>query len=230
MSIRNRTVHASLWLMVLVILGLVFGGCAAIDTRPKTTYGDTLLTLPYQGGGLKVVVVTQDQREYVLSGQTKPEYVGQVRDREWGTPSYRYTESGQPLASDLLHAASEALRRSGYLVSQVELHPKDTGVIALTSLHAPEDARILYLVVYGWMYDYYQGVSFNYGPKNIGANYKLAYKLEARVLDSTGQLTLASVVRENDRQTMGGKAVFEYAAILADMLTDPEVVSALKSR
>lgn len=228
MSIRNRTVRASLWLLAIVTLALALGGCATFDTRPKATYGDTLLTLPYQGGGLKVVVAAQDQREYVLSGQTKPEYVGQVRENY--TISHRYTESGQPLASDLGRAAGEALRRSGYLVSQVKLQPKDPEVIALTSLRAPEVARILFLVVHEWMYDYFYGVSFRYGPKNVGANYKLAYKLEARVLDSAGQLTLVSVVREDDRQIMGSVALFEYRAIIADLLTDPEVVSALKAR
>ena len=230
MSIRSRKVRASLWFLALVILVLVFGGCKTIDTRPKPTYGDTLLTLPYHGGGLKVVVAAQDRREYVLSGQTGPDYVGQVRDQGYGRFSHQYTESGQPLASDLQRAASEALRRSGYLVALVDLDPKDTEAIALTRLRAPKEARILYLIVHEWMYDYYHGVSFNYGPKNIGANYKLAYKLEARVLDSAGQLTLVSVVRENDRQNMGRNEVWEYAAILADMLTDPEVVAALKTR
>jgi hypothetical protein len=235
MNIRNQTVRASLWLLAIVTWGLASGGCVP-HRGPQVTYGDTLLTLPYKGGGLRVVVAAQDRREYVISGQTKPEYVGQVRRAlgdavrlGMGIPSHRYTESGQPLASDLGRATAEALRRSGYLVAQVKIEPKDTKDIALANLRAPENARILFLVVHEWMYDYYYGVSFRYGPKNVGANYKLAYKLEARVLDSAGQLTLASVVREDDRQIMYDRAVFEYAAILADILTDPEVVSALKA-
>jgi len=201
----------------LGVAGLLGSGCVFVfDHGPRVTYGDTLLVPPYQGGGLQVVAAAQDRREYVLSGQTEPEYVGQARSR-WGIPHHRHTESGQPLAADLGRAAAEALRRAGFEVARVELAPKDPEVIALTRLRQPGGARILYLLIHEWMYDRYRGYT------NL-----LTYKLEARVLDSAGQ-RLASVVREDERQ-IERAAVLEYAAVLADLLTDPALVSALEAQ
>ncbi|HOX44774.1 MAG TPA: hypothetical protein PK668_14340 [Myxococcota bacterium] len=198
--------------------GLLAPGCIFVvgPSGPRVTYGDALIELPYQGGGLAIQVAAQDRREYVLSGQTEPEYVGQARSR-WGIPHHRHTESGRPLAADLGQAAAEALRRAGFLVAQVELQPKEPEVIALSRLRQGEAARSVFLVIHEWMYDRYRGYT------NL-----LTYKLEAQVLDSAGQ-RLASVVREAERQ-IDRPAVLEYADILADLLTDPELVSALEAR
>jgi hypothetical protein len=197
--------------------GLLASGCVFYrHVGPRVTYGDTLLELPYQGGELRVMVAAQDRRAYVLSGETEPEYVGQDRGR-WGIPFHRHTESGLPLATDLGRAAAEALRRAGFLVAQEELQPKEPEVIALTRLRQGEAARSLLLVIHEWMFDRYGGYT-----------YLLTYKLEVQVLDAAGQ-RLASVVREDERQ-IRRPAVLEYAAILADLLTDPELVSALEAR
>lgn len=83
------------------------GGCI----KPHN-YQEVMPNLNATGTG-PVVVVTHDQRPYVVSGGTNPALVGLVRAPA-GIPYPAYTQSGRPLADEMTAIISHALSSKGF--------------------------------------------------------------------------------------------------------------------
>lgn len=213
-----RILKAKKWrgvfpLLVVLGFGFIGSGCAGLF-GPRVTYSDTLTGVAYPGNGMRIAVASQDRREYVVSGQTEPEYVGQSRSK-FGIPFHRRTGSGRPLATALGQAAAQALIRGGFSALATEVNPKDSPKDVRSTLVQAGGQRLLVITIHEWMYDRYRGHT------NL-----LTYKLEAEVLDAQGQ-RLASATREDERQIRQA-AVLEYANVLMKLLNDSNIAAAMR--
>jgi hypothetical protein len=107
-SVLNQSLPrltASVWL----ILAFALSGCSAGWSH---RYDNLAPRVDARGFG-KVIVVTRDQRPYIVSGERKPQYVGTVRSL-YSEPWDIMTASGRSFAQDLSNAVCNALSGQGY--------------------------------------------------------------------------------------------------------------------
>jgi hypothetical protein len=135
-----------------------------------------------------VAVATLDQREYILSRQSRQELVGMQRGG-FGNPFDVLTESGRPLASEFTHAIRAALERNGIKVFAIETKPSNSTQAAMAELVASAGERLLLLSVKEWI-----------GDSQV--NTEARYDLQLVVTDKSGK-TLATNEYEGSRD-LGG--------------------------
>jgi hypothetical protein len=78
----------------------------------KVNYVDDHAKLNYAGQG-SIVVITRDERPYVLDGDKKPQFVGVMRGG-FGIPFDVMNLSGNPLADDISTSLATALKGAGF--------------------------------------------------------------------------------------------------------------------
>jgi len=175
-----------LWVICLALglSGPLLGGCAV-----GNTYGFNNVVADLQASGTATVVVaTQDRREFIVSGDKTPDFVGLQRGG-YGNPFNVSTESGKPLADAVSDAICASLQQKGF---------KPLSIIVATT-HTPEQIRTgilnqkpqLGLMVYviDWKTD-------------TMANVGLTYELQLYVIDGAGNPIAESKVSGDEN--LGG--------------------------
>lgn len=180
-------------------LCLSLAACAVGNT---TDYRDVVPPLGVSTANV-VAVTAEDQRPYVLADSNTPQWVGMVRGG-YGNPFGVHTASGQPLAIDLIQAATDSLKADG-----VKIAP------------GTDADRTLSIVVKNWKSDtwYHTSVYFD---------------VSAEVRDKTGQSLAMNMVSEkkkfeNDSLLPSVKLqqVHDYFKELMDKLLNPSIRQAL---
>lgn len=170
----------------VLLIASVLSGCAFGN---KHAYHDVEVKTSAKTGK-SIAVATQDQREYVISGQSSPELVGMQRGG-WNNPFDVLTVSGRPLSSEFTNAMKSALERNGIKVVMIETTPASTSQAAMADLVASTGDRLLLLSIREWISD-------------SMINTEVRYDLQLVVADSSGK-TLATKTYQGTRDLGGSQ-------------------------
>lgn len=201
-------------------MALLCGGCY------KLGYNEVVPTVAATGHR-SVVVVTHDQRPYVVSGQTKPDVIG-VKREQYGNPWQISTASGHPLAEDMTQVICNGLQKQGFQCIPIQVMPSEsTDVVRRRLKEGPGDTALL-LTVRDWRSDTW--------VKTI-----LDHNTSLEVFDRDGTLLAQTSVQGADKgaDTLPGvTSTFSNAmytslplamkSILEELLNYPTVVMALQ--
>lgn len=171
---------------LILLLAATLSGCAVGNKHAYHEIEATTSTKTEKS----VSVATLDQREYVISGQSKPELVGMQRGG-FGNPFDVLTASGRPLSSEFTSTVKRALERNGIKVLAVETKPSSPSQPAMADLMASAGDRLLLLSIKEWI-----------GDSQI--NTELRYNLQLLVADKTGK-TLATKNYSGSRNLGGSQ-------------------------
>lgn len=155
--------------LLIMIAAVSISGCAVGN---KHVYNDVAVETSAKTGK-SVSVASLDQREYVVSGQSKPEFVGMQRGG-FGNPFDVLTASGRSLSSEFTTAIKNALERNGAKVFSLETKPSNVTNPAMAELVATTGDRLLLLSIKEWV-----------GDSQI--NTEVRYNLLLTVADSSGK-------------------------------------------
>jgi outer membrane lipopolysaccharide assembly protein LptE/RlpB len=205
--------------LLSLIAVIALSGCAVGN---KHVYHDVGAEVSAKTGK-SVAVASVDQREYVLSGQSKPELVGTQRGG-FGNPFNVLSASGRALSSEFTTAIRTALERNGVKVVSLETKPSNASQPAMAALMASAHDRLLLLLIKEWI-----------GDSQL--NTKVRYDLLLTVADSSGK-TLATKGYAGERDLGGSflngpghaKEVMPQAFRVAieTLLNSPEIITALQ--
>lgn len=202
-------------LLATTILG---GGGCAIGVKHR--YHDTVADVA-ASGSTAVAVATVDQRNYVLTKNKAPSFVGLSRGG-YGNPFDVTTESGQPLSTDFTTSICGSLDRRGFHSKALASPPPNAAPTAVVA-DAGGAPRVVLVNIREWKSDTMQSTS-------------LLYDVTLDVLDGTGKSLAQS--RIDGKDDLGGSAwnppshartavPIAYKAKLERLLNDPGVVKAL---
>jgi Bacterial SH3 domain len=208
---------------VMLCLVLVCGGCI----KPHN-YQDIMPNLTATGTG-PVVIVTHDQRPYVVSGGTNPALVGLVRSPA-GIPYSAYTQSGHPLADEMTEIISHALSRKGFQCRPVLVPASMRPDEVRRKLQEYTDATALLLVLHEWKSDTHTDTA-------------LAYDATLSVFDPHGVALAETHMQGRDvlgdaffGNVFGKGERFAATAVpqalqkkLEELLNDPMIITALQT-
>jgi hypothetical protein len=205
------------WAVWLVIL---CGGCAF---GQKFNYHETFPRLDARGTG-DVVVATHDQRPYIVSGGTPPDFVGLMRSG-FGIPYPVYTQGERPFAEEMTHALCQALTQRGFHCLPATVSPQATPGEIRRALTRQNPTPALFLTVREWKSDTHTDTS-------------LAYNATLQVLDAQGTVLAESHIEGKD--VLGGSfwdtLSFAHQAIpqavqrkLETLLNEPAITNALQA-
>lgn len=171
--------------VILLILCCVLLASCAIGNQQS--YHDAIADIN-ASGNITVAVGTHDQRQYVLSGQSSPNYVGMQRGG-YGNPFNVTTLSGKTLAEDMTASICNSLSARGFKTVAVTVTHSDTRDRVLEKMRAQKSERLLLLSLNEWQSDTYQ---------NTG----LAYDIKLDVFDAEGKKLAETALKGNDN--LGG--------------------------
>jgi hypothetical protein len=132
--------------MVLVIFSMI--GCGPRGIKYTVTVNDLKCS-----SIRSVAVAVLDERPYVLNKQKAPSYVGLMRGG-YGNPFDLWTESGAPLAEDMLSTVADSLKARGIKVIPLKTSPTDSLNSVMTRLGESQAERLLLLEMKEWYSDY----------------------------------------------------------------------------
>ncbi|HPJ96634.1 MAG TPA: hypothetical protein PK022_04950 [Syntrophales bacterium] len=138
--------RACLPVLALVIVCLIGCGSRAIN------YNATLSDLRC-ASFRSVAVAVLDARPYILKKQKEPNYVGLMRGG-YGNPFDMWTESGAPLADDMLSTIVDSLSAKGFDVTPVKTSTGDSMNSVLAKLKDSQAERLLLVDMKEWYSDY----------------------------------------------------------------------------
>lgn len=136
--------------MVCLLGSQVLFGCAVGN---QFRYHDIPLEISATGSQT-IVVGVHDQRNYVVDGEKDPSYVGTIRGG-YGNPFNAWTDTENPLSTDLSATLVKALKEKGFKATAVELTPTMPSAEALEALKKGDAQRILLLTLKEWRTDTY---------------------------------------------------------------------------
>jgi hypothetical protein len=204
---------------MVMVLVLAVAGCA-VGNRHE--YG-TVVADFRASGSYPVAVATLDQRDYVLSLNKSPNFVGLQRGG-YGNPFDVITEDGKPLSDNVTAALANSLKAKGFVAVRVETEVRDTSDTAVKKLMGASGSRTILLTLREWKTDTYMNVALHYNTL-----------LEVR--DPAG--TVLATVQIEGKDNLGGSAwnppaVAKEAAPralkekLERLLNDPRVVKVME--
>lgn len=170
-----------------------------------------------------VAVASLDQRRYVVSGKSGPDFVGMQRGG-FGNPFDVRTVSGRPLSTEFSEAIKSALERNGVRVISIETQPAGNSKVAMSSLVDTGRDRLLLLNISEWISDTF-------------TNTGLTYTLRLTVADASGKQIAQKTL--NAERDLGGSVINPpghakevipgaFRAAVEQLLNSPEIVTALK--
>ena len=139
-----RTKHLLLLILILTLLA----GCGPRGIK----YTATINTLECKSTRSLAVAVL-DERPYILNKEKDPSFVGIMRGG-YGNPFNTSTESGAPLADDMLMTVADSLRARGFTVTPIKTSPADSRNAVIDRLYASGAQRFLLIEVKDWQSDY----------------------------------------------------------------------------
>ena len=196
---------------------LILSGCAV---SRKIQYDKINADLPAITEN--IALATWDQREQVLDGSRKPDFVGYMRSGA-GIAYPIGTASGKPLADDISSSIASSLEKKGCTTSIITTSPADNENAILNNLKNSGSGKLVLIKCSEYHTD-------GYGIQNL--NYNLQVKIHA----SDGQLVKEKSF-QGDRN-LGGSVAWgpgkykEYMpeglkTLLEEIFNDPEISSGL---
>jgi hypothetical protein len=149
----------------------------------KIKYHDTIASISVSGS-ITIAVTTHDQRQYILSSQSNPDYVGLNRGG-FGEPFNVKTESGKPLAEDITTAICNSLAAKGFKSVAVNAMPSEDKNKVLTKMKETKGERLLLLTLYEWQSDTH-------------INTGLFYNMKLEVFDMNGNKLTEKIMKGED--------------------------------
>lgn len=139
---RKTPVLAALLLIFIVI------GCGPRGIRYTATLSDLKCS-----SNRSVAVAVLDERPYVLKKEKNPSYVGMARGG-YGNPFDMWTESGAPLADDMLSTVADSLRARGFTVTPLKTSTADSLKSVMANFSTSNADRLIFLDIKEWYSDY----------------------------------------------------------------------------
>jgi len=202
---------------VLLCVVPLCGGCA------KYNYQEAVPNLNATGTR-QVVVVTHDQRPYVVSGGTDPTLIGLLRSG-FGIPYPVHTQSGRPLADEMTDVICRALTSKGFQCVPVLVPAQAKPNEIQRKIQEHPDTTALVLVLHEWKSDTHTDTAF-------------AYDATLRVLNPQGAPLAETHIQGRD--VLGGTfwnaSNFAHTAVpqavkknLEELMNDPAILTALQT-
>lgn len=214
-----RSVKTSLLQLSALALTVLLTGCAVGN---KHAYHDANATTT-TSTDKSVAVTSVDQRAYVVSGKSTPDFVGMQRGG-FGNPFDVRTVSGKPLADEFSEAIKAALVRNGVNVIAIDSRTAADNRGAMTSLIATHRDRLLLLGINEWVSDTFQNTSLSYTLK-LAVTDSNGKEIATKSLDA--ELNLGGSVLNppgHAKEVIPGK----FRSAVEQLLNSPEIASALK--
>lgn len=204
--------------ILLLAWTVLLSGCAIGNTYDLQSGAPTItVTSP-----TRILVVVQDQRSEVVSGDKQPQFIG-VQRGGFGNPFDVRTTSGDPLADDVADSIIQSLTQQGVEATSIPITPGVGRQAAVDAALAQSGNKFLLIYIRQWKSDTY-------------ANVGLTYDLSAEVLGPGGDSLATNGV--SAREDLGGSAfnppaharevvpqAFQRA--LQKLLSDQKIVDAL---
>ena len=170
-----------IWLITLIVF---LAGCAVGN---KHAYHNVDANIAIAGTN-KVAVATHDQRNYVITGDKQPDFVGLQRGG-FGNPFNITTVSGNALAQDFTEAICRSLSSKGFHTTPVIVNYSETGYTVLADLKKSGASRLIRLTLNEWKSDTY-------------TNTALIYNVKLEIFDENGNSIAQNSI--NGRDNLGG--------------------------
>jgi hypothetical protein len=138
--------RAHTFAMMLVIFIMI--GCGPRGIRYTATLNNLECT-----SNRSVAVAILDERPYVLNKEKDPSYVGIMRGG-YGNPFNMWTESGAPLADDMLTTVTDSFRARGFTVMPLKSSTADSPNSVMAKFSASGADRLILMEVKEWQSDY----------------------------------------------------------------------------
>ena len=169
-------------------------GC--MQTGPQYNFEMISIDIPIKATGQELLVlVVEDFRPYVLSGNEKPSFLGITRDAIY-FGYYVYNASGKPITEIMSAAIENGLKDVGFTVVSVSGNNNDIYLVnAATKNNA---SRIVVLKVLEWKIDVWAGVATLHSNLNLS------------VFDAKGEL-----LAESNNESMGNLSIDRWVPVLA---------------
>jgi len=136
------------FIFLLMLAVLIVAGCGPRGIR----YTATLNNLECKSARSLAVAVL-DERPYIRNREKDPSFVGIMRGG-YGNPFNTFTESGAPLADDMLATLTDSLRAGGFAVTPVKTSPADSRNAVIDRLLVSGAQRFLLMDIREWQNDY----------------------------------------------------------------------------
>jgi hypothetical protein len=172
--------------VLVVCLAVVLSACA-VGNRHR--YHDTLADISVTGA-IAIAVTAQDQRNYVVTGNKSPDFVGLQRGG-FGIPFDVSTDSGNALSHDMAQSLANSLSKKGFRAMPITVGPGDDRQAVIDKLKATGTEKFLLLTLTEWKSDTY-------------TNTALVYDIKATILDRYGKVLSESALKGRD--DLGGSA------------------------
>jgi len=167
-------------LMLLLVALLLCSGCAF---GHKYNYHEVVPNLKAEGSG-QMRVATHDQRPYVVSRETVPQFVGLTRGG-YGNPFNVRTQSDRPLAEDMTHVICNALSKKGFQCVPVVVASSESTDEVRRKLQGVAGNVALLLTLREWKSDTYSSTA-------------LIYDVALQVLDGSGTVIAETSAKGRD--------------------------------
>ncbi len=204
--------------LLLLLPALILTSCAG---GRKIAYNDVEADLNYEGNET-IAIAVYDQREMVLDGSRKPDFVGYMRSTA-GIAYPMGTKSGENLTDDMSMSIAKSFKNKGYNTEVIETLPVDEKGALKTKLQDTGADKLLMLTLKKYHTDCY-GVT------------RLMYDVKAEIMNSKGDI----VTEKNfsDEYNVGGNAFWgpgdfktyipeHFKQFLDTMLNDEAIAAAL---
>jgi hypothetical protein len=139
----RRTHVLAMMLIIFIIIG-----CG-----PRGVRYTALLNNLECSSNRSVAVAILDERPYILNKEKDPSYVGIMRGG-YGNPFNTWTESGGPLADDMLTTVIDSLRARGFAVMPLKTSTTDSLNSVMTKFSASGADRLIFMDLKEWYSDY----------------------------------------------------------------------------
>ncbi|WP_421900365.1 hypothetical protein [Maridesulfovibrio sp.] len=147
-------------LLICILSLLTFTGCAVGNKY------DLASAVPEvsQASNQEVALGVQDKREFIVNGDKTQDFVGLQRGG-FGNPFDVTTQTGNPLAEDILNALAAGMEKQGYHVSKVTISPLTETDTAISKLSAEHKKRSILVSIRNWKSDTMTNVAMHYDIK-----------------------------------------------------------------
>lgn len=166
--------------LFIAFMSITLSACAFGN---KHAYHDVHADIEAIGTSV-VAVTTHDQRNYVISGNKNPVFVGLQRGG-YGNPFDVLTKSGDPLAHDMTQSVAMSLSKNGFKAIPVPSSHSDDRQTLINRLKSMEADRLIMFTIYEWKSDTYQ-------------NTALIYDVNATIMDREGKVLGESKIEGRD--------------------------------
>jgi len=203
MRLCNKLCFDQVFFIRLVgVLCLIIGLSACSG---KKTYDLTRVQLaPDIHGNGKILLLNQDQRPFVLTGEKPAAYVGR-QFNGYGIPSDVVTKSGKPVGEDFSYVFAGVLEAGGYEVETANVQSAADFNLQQTDYWGSDYDLIIAFLLKNWRTETYLETEFS-------------YDIEVRLYDSKGELLVTkdfSAFNESDTLSTTGARV--QAAVNKDI-------------